>query len=764
MDQHTLRELEKRCVQEEPPPCTAACPLHVDVRAFVGRVQEGQWGPAFQVLSRTMPLPGVLGRVCDAPCRLACSRKDAGGAVRIHELERACVRRSDGKRRVMPLPKKEIRVAVAGGGLSSLTVAWDLVRKGYGVSALIPEDSVGDWLLDQYPKQLTREIIAKETDLLARLGVCFETAFQPGLAGPDRLLETHAAVYVGLDAVSGPPWGVDSTKDPRGGTVAGITGRKGLFAGGDHRSPVWQAARGRWAATSMDRWLQNVSMIAGREREGPVSTRLSASRQGAVSLPPVAMADPSRGLSETEALAEAGRCLQCQCLECVKVCVFLERFGSYPKKIAREIYNNESIVMGERKANRLINSCSLCGLCEAVCPNGFAVQDLCLTARQSMVARGRMPPSAHEFALRDMAFSQGERFAMARHEPGRTASQYLFFPGCQLCASSPEQVRRVYDHLRHRLSGGVALMLDCCGAPAHWAGRQEMFAAGLAAWKQRWSGLGRPEPIMACATCLRMFTDHLPEAGAVSLWELLETAGLPEAGRCLPKIPLAVHDPCTTRNEPGVQDAVRRLLARMEVAVEELDPGREKTECCGFGGLMQNANPALAREVAERRGGRSQRDFLAYCAMCRDNFAAAGKRTVHLLDLLFPDPDDPDPAGRPRPGWSQRRENRTRLKADLCRELWGERPAAGAEHQKIVLRIDPDVNAVLESRRILIEDLQKVIRHAENGGPRFCHPDTGHILATFRPCHATFWVEYSPVSGGFMVHNAYAHRMEVLGP
>lgn len=84
-------------------------------------------------------------------------------------------------------------------------------------------------------------------------------------------------------------------------------------------------------------------------------------------LPAVAMIDPAAGLSDAEALAEAGRYLQCQCLECVKVCTYPGQFGGYPKTYAREIYNNQSIVMGERKANRLINSCSLCGLCESVC-------------------------------------------------------------------------------------------------------------------------------------------------------------------------------------------------------------------------------------------------------------------------------------------------------------------------------------------------------------------------------------------------------------
>jgi Fe-S oxidoreductase len=762
MDQAELRQWEQRCIQEEPPPCSAACPLHLDVRSVVGHIGQGRWANALGILHKTLPVAGILGRICDAPCRLACNRKDAGQAIRIDALERICVTHADGQRRVMPLPPKGIRVAVVGGGLSSLTVAWDLVRKGYGISVFEPESVAGDLLCRHHPDRLTATVVAAETDLLSRLGVGFKTDRQLATAADIQgCLEAHGAVYVGLDAVAAEPW---MTRAKQIDDHTGQTACPGLFAGGDHPSPVWRAALGRWAATSMDRWLQNVSMSAGREREGPYETRLFTNLAGVAPLPAVPMADPQTGYRPPEATREAGRCLQCQCLECVKVCAYLTSFGAYPKKYVREIYNNQAMVMGERKANRLINSCSLCGLCETVCPHDFAMQDLCLSARQNMVDRGKMPPSAHDFALEDMAFSQSERFALARHAPGSTTSQHLFFPGCQLCASSPGQVRRIYDHLRSRLSGGVALMLGCCGAPAHWAGRQETVTTAMACWQETWTGLGRPRPIMACATCLKMFTSHLAHTEATSLWEVLEETGIPESGLYRPEAPVAVHDPCTTRAEPAVQDAVRRLLSKMGVVAEEMILGRSKTECCGFGGLMQNANPVLAREVAERRGRHSSRDYLAYCAMCRDNLAAAGRPTMHLLDLLFPEPTIADPGRRPRPGWSRRQENRWRLKVDLERELWDEQPASDADHRRIVLRISPDVAAVLESRRILEEDIQKVIQHAQGGGPWFYHPDTGHILASFRPYQATFWVAYSRAADGFSVHNAYAHRMEVLGP
>jgi Fe-S oxidoreductase len=441
----------------------------------------------------------------------------------------------------------------------------------------------------------------------------------------------------------------------------------------------------------------------------------------------------------------------------------MERFGAYPKKYAREVYNNLSIVMGERKSNRLINSCSLCGLCQQVCPNDFAMQDLCLHARQAMVDRGKMPPSAHEFALLDMAFSQSDRFFLARHQPGHETSVHLFFPGCQLCASAPAQVEKVYDHLRSSLSDGVGLMLGCCGAPAHWAGQRKLFEEQAAYLQAQWDTLGRPRMILACSTCVRMFKDHLPQIPTVSLWPVLE-AHPPSAVTSAISLELAVHDPCTTRHEAEMRECVRRLITGCGLETEELSLSRENTECCGFGGLMYNANPELAGVVAQGRAGRSDSDYVAYCAMCRDNLAARGKRVIHLLDLYFPDSRSPDPALRPCPDWSRRQENRARLRDRLLRHLWHEVPAAMKAYQSIRLEISPQVAEQMDRRRIMVEDLQKVIQHAESSGERLFHPPSGRYKAAYAPYKVTFWVEYTPVKDGYIVHGAYAHRMEVIGP
>ena len=783
MDQETLREFENRCVQEAPAECVAACPIHLDARAFIGAIQAGDWDGAWRVLRKTMPFPAILGRICDAPCRARCKRGEVDDPILVGELERACVARPAPRFRLPPLPRKSGRVAILGSGLSSLTAAGDLARKGYEVTIFEPAGQLGGALRNIHPDRLPPDAIDDAVAFLEKTGCRIE----PETAVDSTEFAEHCrdrfdAVYIGLDSVTPDGWPLDRTDDGSAAVTpkTQVTSLDGVFAGGGSSvrsltvaapesadSPVRQAAEGRWAAASIDRWLQNASLTAGRDKDGPYPTRLFTQTSGVSPRPAVPPDDPAGGFTDDEARAEADRCLQCECLECVKRCVYLEAFGGYPKKYAREIYNNESIVMAARQANKLINSCSLCGLCEEVCPEGFALWDLCLEARRRMVRQGKMPPSAHEFALLDMAFSGSDRFALARHAPGTSASRWAFFPGCQLCASSPDQVRRVYGHLRDRLDGGVGLILGCCAAPAHWAGREETFQRELDAFRATWKGLGEPEVIPACATCFKIFKDHLPEVSMVSLWEILDTRARPEPPDAAAAGPVtghqAIHDPCTTRHEPALREAVRRLAAGLGIPVSELSLSGRFTECCGFGGLMQIANPSLGERTAAQRAARGDEDYIAYCALCRDNLARTGKRVVHLLDLLFPDPDcrETDPATRPPPGWSERRDNRAWLKRTLITELWKDEAMAPAEHQRIVLRISPEVRNRLDDRRILDEDIQRVIGHAESTGRKFRNPDTGHFKASFKPHNATFWVEYTPEGDGFRVHAAYAHRMEV---
>ena len=109
----------------------AACPVHVDGRGLCTEIARGDLAAALKILQKSVPYPAIISRICDQPCRLACCRKEAGDAIAIAALERACSDLVGSGEKVTVLPRKSKQVAVIGSGLSGLTVAYDLAKKGY---------------------------------------------------------------------------------------------------------------------------------------------------------------------------------------------------------------------------------------------------------------------------------------------------------------------------------------------------------------------------------------------------------------------------------------------------------------------------------------------------------------------------------------------------------------------------------------------------------------------------------------------------------
>lgn len=759
MDQKELRELESQCIQEHAPPCTAACPLHVDVRGVLAALANEDFDAALQLLVKRLPFPGIIGRVCEQPCRSVCNRTDAGEALEIAALERACATFGTLSGSARRIPSRGKRVAVIGGGLSGIMTALLLTRKAHSVTLFEATERLGGALWLAPEDMLPREVLVAELELAVR---DVDLRMRHPVVVPDLefLRAEYDAIYLGVGS---------STTGDFGGLLAEVdsltlaTPRVGIFAGGRATSEtpgfIDSLSSGHRAAISIDRYLQKASLTASRDNEGPYTTRLFTNLEGVAPTPAVIPATPVLGYTRAEAVAEARRCIQCECMECVKVCAYLQHFGSYPKQYLRQIYNNLSIVMGERHFNILINSCSLCGLCGEVCPEGLNMAPVCRDARQLMVTQKRMPPSAHDFALRDMAFSNSSTATLARCAPGTERCDYIFFPGCQLDASAPEHVMQVYDYL-HKTMPNVGLLLRCCGAPADWAGRRDLFEETVAAFRADYAALGGGTVILACSTCYQMFKTHLPDVPVISLWEIFDTYGLPEHAPLIQPPALAIHDPCTTRYESGVQDSARNVLSTLGCEIEELPLNRERTECCSYGGLMWLANRSLAETVVQRRIAEHPADYVTYCAMCRDFFADQGKPTLHVLDVLF-ERDLPARAVRPAPRFSQRHDNRAWLKRTLLADVW-EEIMGETQTATVPLHFAEAVAARIDRRLILEEDIREVIGYVERTGNCFRHPNTGHFLAYYKPANVTYWVEYSPAEDGYTIHNAYSHRMEIV--
>ena len=769
MDREQVRRWEGQCIEEQAPACTAACPLHVDARALAVAVAAGDFKKGLALLAMAAPLPRILAHICDHPCQSTCRRSDAGDPIGIALLERACAEFGGAPPAPRAQPAVPKRVAIAGGGISGISAAIRLAVRGYAVTPFEAEPRLLPRLRLLDEAALPAAMIDADLAVLGKLGVTVHCdaliSRHPGPFGIDALFDAFDAVYL----ATGPEFfdetsiGLERSQgklriDPL--TLA--TSHPKVFAGGAQRyapsaySPVQSIADGTYAAVSIDRFLQGASLTANRDHQGPCPSRLYVNTTGFAPAPAIAPSRPAPAYTREEAIREAARCYPCHCLECVKVCPYLEEYGSYPKSYVRQIYNNETIVMGVRKANRMINSCALCGLCATVCPEHLNMADVCLDARQTMVRTGKMPPSTYDFALRDMAFSQSDAFALVRHQPEFATSTTAFLPGCQLSASSPDHVVKVYEHLRSTLPGGVGLILGCCGAPARWAGDEAKFQEATAAMRSAWESLGRPRLITACSSCFKSIRESLPEIQIESIWPHIDLAALPAPPPVTEKA-MAIHDPCSTRGCAGVEQGARDLLKQLGITPQELDPSGQTT-CCGFGGLMLFANPGVATKTVQRRAAQSDADYVTYCAMCRDRFAHEGKRATHILDLVFAG-GSADPASRPDPGFSRRQDNRASLKSRLLAELWGEKEIIMPLPRRLL--ITEELRQLLEKRMILEQEIERTIQHSEENADFIEDQLTGRRLASLRAACVTYWVEYSAQADAFTVHDAWSHRMEV---
>ena len=69
----------------------------------------------------------------------------------------------------------------------------------------------------------------------------------------------------------------------------------------------------------------------------------------------------------------------------------------------------------------------------------------------------------------------------------------------------------------------------------------------------------------------------------------------------------------------------------------------------------------------------------------------------------------------------------------------------------------------MDDELICEDDLTAVIEAGERSGRRLIDGSTEHCLAHARRRFVTLWVEYSPAGqGGFVIHDTYSHRIEIL--
>jgi uncharacterized membrane protein YdjX (TVP38/TMEM64 family)/Fe-S oxidoreductase len=310
-----------------------------------------------------------------------------------------------------------------------------------------------------------------------------------------------------------------------------------------------------------------------------------------------------------------------QCGDCLRDCAFLRKYGT-PKVIA------ENFAADDRNALSRSFACNLCGLCTAVCTERLDLDGLFLEMRREAVDRGCGDYPEHAPLLTYERLGTSRRFSLYRLPQGCTT---IFFPGCSLSGTRPDGVYKVFVELK-KVDPAVGIVFDCCLKPSHSLGREQYTSAMFGEMNSWLVEQGVKEVLVACPNCQVMFTSLGQGLKVRTVWEALADSGLKLNGV---SGTVTVHDPCVIRNAEPVHRAVRTLLKRHGLTLEEMPHSGRTTVCCGQGGAVNLLNPQLAASWGElRKSEAAGRRIVTYCAGC---VQALGGHTPtnHLVDLLF---------------------------------------------------------------------------------------------------------------------------------
>lgn len=215
--------------------------------------------------------------------------------------------------------------------------------------------------------------------------------------------------------------------------------------------------------------------------------------------------------------------------------------------------------------------------------------------------------------------------------------RYGFMPGCSLPSYNPEAVAKTTAYLNSVFPKFSAIQ-KCCGKPTKAVGQYDLFKERFKGLQDDMDAVGIEEMIVACQSCKLTFNDASPTP-TYSLWEMFPIIGLPEELRGKAKdsdMVFTIHDSCSTRHDAALQDGIRWILDELGYKYVESKYSREKTRCCGFGGMVVPANPEVAMKVMKRRVETLEyNNVVVYCAACRSSILKGGANAWHILDLIW---------------------------------------------------------------------------------------------------------------------------------
>jgi NADPH-dependent glutamate synthase beta subunit-like oxidoreductase len=194
--------------------CGEACPAGIDIPRYVRLIGEGKFAESLATIKQAMPFPGILGRVCFAPCEDNCRQANQEVPIAIRMLKRfAYDHATYGEKKVAKQTGKH--AAIIGSGPAGLAAAYYLAKMGHGVTIFESLPEAGGMLRAGIPAyRLPRKVLDDEINMVKNLGVEIKTNTRVEYL--DTLfIDGYQAILVATGAHQGIKLGVEGDDHPK---------------------------------------------------------------------------------------------------------------------------------------------------------------------------------------------------------------------------------------------------------------------------------------------------------------------------------------------------------------------------------------------------------------------------------------------------------------------------------------------------------------------------------------------------------------------
>ena len=362
-------------------PCRIACPAFMDIPHMNRLIAAGKTAEALSVVMEDIALPGVLGRICPAPCEGACKRKPIDEAVSICLLKRFTADEAGHypsvirKNRVSD-PKK---VAIIGSGPAGLAAGFYLQASGIQAfiydSNELPGGALRYAISDE---QLDKSVLDREIDHIKQAGVEFFQLTPVGRETFEKLRSEYDAIVIATGNFDETlnDWGLSNNgKQLLVNKDNYLTNLDKVFAIGNvNRSmqlAIRSLAQGKEVAKAVVHMIAGKSVTGEQRRFNSVLGRLLEEeypeymKEGSAAGRHDIADKSASGFDAETAVNEAKRCLHCDCRK-PNNCKLRDyadhyqasrkRFSYSPRKPVKKHFQRDVLVFEPGK-------CIKCGLC-----------------------------------------------------------------------------------------------------------------------------------------------------------------------------------------------------------------------------------------------------------------------------------------------------------------------------------------------------------------------------------------------------------------